>query len=163
MHPATTKAIALTVMSVPMLGFMMLGAAFLLSPHGPATESWHLVGSVADLPEDGTPVLMPVFGKHFDAWTRLPNERISDVFVRKVPETMKVSAALAWHHDQLRIPIRYEQREHKYISVCWNVEFDLQGHEIIGRGGKRVGFKLVMLPVEVENNSIWVCLDSTPI
>ena len=163
MHSAATKAIAVAVMSVPMLGFMMLGAAFLLSPHGPAPESWHLIGSVSDLPDDGLPVLIPVFGKHFDAWTRLPDEKISNVFVRKEPGTTKVSAALAWHHGQFRIPIRYDQSEHKYVSACWNVEFDLQGHEIIERGIKPIGFNLVMPPVEVEHKAIWVCLDSTPI
>lgn len=111
MHPTAKKTIALGALTSPMLGLMMLGGVFLLSPQTPPDQPWHLVASVSELPDDGTPVLMPVFGNRFDAWTRLPDERICDVFVRKEPSTTRVSVIPSWHHGDLRIPLVYDGRE----------------------------------------------------
>ncbi len=130
--------------------------------HPSAVAFGYLIGSVFELPVDGTPVLRPVFGKRFDAWARLPDERICDVFVRREPRTMRVSVAPSWHHGDLRIPIRYDDRKNRYASVCWNVAFDMKGKEITNTGMKPIGFDLGMLPVQVDRNEIWVCLDSTP-
>jgi len=161
MHATAKKVIASCAMTAPILGLMIVGGAFLLSPQSPTTQSWHLIASMSELPDDGTPMLMPVFEKRFDAWTRLPDERVCDVFVRKEPRTTRVSVTPSWHHGDLRIPIRYDDRENKYVSVCWNVAFDMQGKEIITPGMKPIGLDLGMLPVKVNHNEIWVCVDAT--
>jgi hypothetical protein len=161
MHPIAKKTIALSAMAAPMLGLMIVGGEFLLSPQSPAPQSWHLIASMSELPNDGTPVLLPVFEERFDAWTRLPDERVYDVCVRKEPSTTRVSVTPSWHHGDLRIPIRYDDRENKYVSVCWNVAFDMQGKEITTPGMKPIGFDLGMLPVKVNHNELWVCVDAT--
>lgn len=162
MHPTAKKTIAVGLLTAPMLGLMILGGAFLLSPSRPAAQPWHLIASLSELPDDGTPLLRPVYGKRFDAWTRLPDEWICDVFVRKEPNTTNVSVVPAWHHGNWRIPLRYDEHENKYVSICWNVAFDLHGKEITTLGMTRIGLDLDELPLKVIDDEIWVCHDATP-
>jgi hypothetical protein len=159
MHSTTTKSIALTAIAAPMFVLLFLCTAFLVGARDTATQSWFLVAKTSDLPSDGTPLLKTVSAKRFDAWMRLPDKPICDVFVRKSQNADGASVVHSWHHDQFRIPIRYDQKSHQYVSVCWNIACDLQGREVIEKESPPTGLSLTPLPVRVADGAVWVRLD----
>jgi hypothetical protein len=162
MHPTAMKVIAITAIVVPMLGLILIGTAFLLDGHDTPSRSWHRVARLSELPNDGTPVLIPVYRQRFDAWMRLPDERIWDVYVRKETGSDNVSVVQSWHHSHLRIPIRYDSEEKQYVSLCWNVAFDMQGRQLTDRETKTepIDFDIAVLPVKVNDGEVWVRIDA---
>jgi hypothetical protein len=161
MHPTAMKSIAIIAISAPMLGLLSLGTAFLLDTYDTPSRSWHRVASMSELPDDGTPVLKPVYAQRFDAWMRLPDERLWDVYLRKETEFNRVSVVHSWHHPKLRMPILYDSTKKQYVSPCWNVAFDMQGKQLTDRGKKAIGVDLDVMPVRVADGEVWVRFDST--
>ena len=159
--PSTVKKIvAIAGLIAPFVGLMALGAAFLVARHGHHLPSCYIAASTLELPMDGTPLLKQVYAKRFDAWQTLPDEQVSEVFVRMVPDTQQVLVLSAWHDASLRIPIRYDRKKHIYVSCCRNDTFDLDGRNQSGREPNAARSDLAKIPVQVfDDGKRWICLD----
>jgi hypothetical protein len=160
MH-AAKGVLAFSALIVPILGAAWLGAGFLTFRHKPPMQSKFYVTSLSELPDDGTPVLKAVYQKQYDAWTRLPDQRIGNVFVRKDPMTARVSIFRSSHHAEFRIPLRYEAEAKQYVSCWWNVAFDLRGKEIRKLCAQASGFDMTSLPLQIRDEGVWVCVPAT--
>lgn len=156
MHFTTKKSIAMTAIAAPQLALLFLSFAFLVGASDTPEEAWCFVAKTSELPSDGTPVLKTVSAKQFDAWMRLPDQPICDVFVRKSRNADGASVMHSWHHDEFRIPLRYDEITRQYVSVCWKVAFDLQGKEVRGKEDSAMRSNLAQLPVQVADGVIWV-------
>ena len=159
MQPAKKKSIALTALAAPPLTLLLLSIAFLVGASDAPKQSWFLVAKTSELPSDGSPILKTVSAKQFDAWTRLPDKPVCNVFVRKSHNADGVSAVHSWHHDAFRIPLRFDEVTQQYVSACWNVAFDIQGNEVSGKESIPMSSKLAQLPVHVADGVVWVKLD----
>lgn len=159
MHSTTKKSFAITAIAAPLLALLFLGTAFLVGARDIATQSWFVVAKTSELPSDGTPILKTVSAKRIDAWERLPDKPICDVFVRKSQNADGASVVYTWHHDSFRIPLRYDPLTKQYVSVCWNLAFDMQGKEVIEKESIPTGLRLTQLPVQVVDGIVWVRLE----
>ncbi len=159
MNATMKRSIAMASIVAPIMAMLFLSISFLMGASGPQEESWFLVAELSDLPTDGTPIHKTVSAKHFDAWTRLPDRPILDVFIRRSGNANDASVVPSWHHDSFRIPLRYDHRKKQYVSVCWNVAFDMQGKEVSDSESVRTGSSLTQLPVQVVGGDVWVRLD----
>ncbi len=159
MHSTTKKSIALIAIAVPMLAILFLCVAFLVGAKDTETQSWLYVAKTSELPGDGTPIMKTVSVTQFDAWTRLPDKPICQVFVRKSLSADAASVMYTWHHDGFKIPLRYDPITQRYVSICWNVTFDLQGKEVTGKGSIPSDLSVTQLPAKVIDDVVWVRLD----
>ena len=121
------KAAALSIAVLLALAITLPGVAFLTGSALAARKAdWVNVGSHASLPDDGTPELVIVRVTRTDAWTRLPDEVIGRVWLRRVPDTAEV---VALHHYHLRsgAGVVFDDAKRVFRSQCWDLEFDLDG------------------------------------
>ena len=159
MESTMKKSIAILAAMSPILALLFFCGVFLVDSRGTPKQSWFLAANTSELPSDGAPLLKTISVKQFDAWMRLPDRPILDVFVRRSGNAEGASVVPAWHHDSFRIPLRYDQIKKQYVSVCWKIAFDMQGKEISQSESLRTGSSLTQLPVQVVDGDVWVRLD----
>jgi hypothetical protein len=160
MRPFIKQSLTIVALVLPLLGLLLLGAAFLSGAPVAPPSAWRFVAMQSELPDDGTPLLKTVYEGRHDAWLQLPDRPLGNVFVRKEPGTAHPFAVAAWHRGKLQIPIEFDLEKQCYQSVCWNVAFDLHGRQLLQPGHVRDESDLAVLPVQIRQNAVWVNLDS---
>lgn len=132
----------------------VIGMSTTQPERGPA--EWIVVGKLSELPNDGEPHLRAVMAAQVDAWRRLPDRPIGDVFLRRQPGSEWVTVLQARHGGDLRIPVEYDARAKEFRSCCWKVSFDLEGSALGGAGlyrnhMRRIAYRIVDDAVQVRS------------
>ena len=125
------KTAIFALASIIVLTLALPSAAFLAAPSNSQHQvQWIRVASVSSLPEDGTPRLMPIRLARRVDWTRMPEETIGHVFLRRTPEAGAV-VALTPHHSR-GAAVAYDVEKRCFRCTCWGVEFDRNGNPLEG-------------------------------
>lgn len=124
----SAKSLAVLLYALPIVAMLSIGVAFLLTPE-PTQPTWHAIARVADVPDDGHPVRLPVVSATYDAWSRLPERRIGAVFVRKLPGVDRFRI-LEPRHSRLSIAVVYDPEISRFKSCCRVLQFNLDGEVI---------------------------------
>lgn len=108
---------------------------------------------LAALPEDGTPVGVPVVVEApEDAWSRLPPTEIGAVYVRRVPgdERLQAFSTVCPH---LGCRVDYQPKKKQFLCPCHDSAFALDGQVESGpspRGMDELATRVTDGKVEVE-------------
>jgi hypothetical protein len=132
-------------------GIAFLGAPVWVTPCSPTR--WHAVTVLDALPANGTPVRFPAPVADPSGWPAHPEQVRRHIFLRRVAGPWQVLALRADHHGRFRIPVTFDVQARVFRSVCWDVEFALDGKELPARG---IGDELESLPVCVDNGLVFV-------
>lgn len=104
------------------------------SPWGKVTVSgtgeFVSVGPLASVPEDGTPINVPVvIEAPRDAWTRLPATTVGAVFLRRLGGEVLAYSTVCPH---LGCGIDYQSDKRAFACPCHESSFDLDGRVLAG-------------------------------
>ncbi|MDB5340313.1 MAG: (2Fe-2S)-binding protein [Planctomycetaceae bacterium] len=133
MHSIVSKTVALVLLVVPLTSLGVLGFVFLASPP-PLRPSarWLSVAPTSQIPANGQPTFLPIMAPRYDAWTRLSDQIVGHVFVRRDLATNDIKVVSAVH-GPLAVPVDYDQQAGCFISRCFGVRFDINGTAITDR------------------------------
>jgi menaquinol-cytochrome c reductase iron-sulfur subunit len=92
---------------------------------------WLKVGSLADVPTDGTPQAFPVIADTWDAWNYYPPHPIGSVYIRIPAEGEK---PIAWTATcpHLGCFVEFSKAKECFSCPCHNSKFGLDGQRIEG-------------------------------
>jgi hypothetical protein len=133
--------------------FALVSGAYLATPlWAEAEQPWHFLVEYNRLPEDGTPLQLPLYVSRRDAWVQYQEKVLEQVFVRKNPETGKLSIFLPQFRGGR---VDYDPKESIFRARCWGLKFDVEGQEIPNEGFT-MGEQLHELPMLLMGKEIWV-------
>lgn len=135
---------------------MGIGVAFVAAPcSGGPSAADVIITAVSDVPADGLPHRHTVSIRQHNVWTLAPPETIGYVFLRRTPGTSKITALSASHGASFNVPVKFIRSRRKFISQCWKIEFDSNGHALTA------GFAdLLRVPITVIDGQVTVRLKS---
>lgn len=138
------------VVGVPVLG-ALTAPAVRITVRG--AKGFVPVLDLLALPEDGTPVGVPVVVEApEDAWSKLPPTEIGAVYLRKAPEDGRIQA-FSTVCPHLGCRVDYQASKRQFICPCHDSAFDLDGRVESGpspRGMDDLATRVVDGKVEVE-------------
>jgi hypothetical protein len=150
------KIASISIAIILVLALALPGGAFLISPlRSRQTAEWVRVASFAELEFDGAPQMFAIHVPRSDGWTRMPDQCIGRVFLRRIPGTEKV-AALHTHHSRYGTAVTYYPAERIFKCQCFGVEFNLDGQ--LRHPERDAGFTSGMQTIEakVVSNDVFV-------
>ncbi len=127
MHSYAKKTIAIALLIAPVTLLGVVGVIFVVSP--PRSRSdflWLSVAPISRIPADGQPALLPIIAPRHDAWMRLRDEIVGQVFARRDLATNEIQV-ISWLHGPLSVPVDFDPRSGGFISRCFDVRFDING------------------------------------
>lgn len=111
------------------------------------------LASLDQLPEDGSPITVPVLAERVDAWSRFPAQPIGAVLLRRLPDGSVQAINTRCPHAGCTIV--FEPGPRKLFCPCHNASFDLDGRRLDAASPSPRD--LDTLQVKVENQTeIWV-------
>ena len=111
------------------------------------------VGSIASLPDAGTPRKIPVIDTQVDAWNRTPDVPIGSVYVQKTgPQTVRVLNAVCPH---LGCTVGFSAEQNHYACPCHKSSFSIDGTILDPRSPSPRGMDELQSEVRA-NGEIWV-------
>jgi len=124
------KCISAAVVTLALLVVPMgIGLAFVVTPVAETAPPAFVVAVAQDIPADGLPHRFPVMAARRNVWSLAPPETVDYVFLQRSSDTSEVTAMSAWH-SRFKIPVEFIASEQRFVSVCWDVEFDSYGHAL---------------------------------
>jgi len=114
------------------------------------------LASLEMMPEDGTPLKVPVIADRTDAWSRFPAEPIGAVFLSRAagPSNDK-TMALQVICPHAGCSINYDVTGRKYFCPCHAASFDMAGNRTDATSPSPRNMD--SLEVEIRNkNEVWV-------
>jgi menaquinol-cytochrome c reductase iron-sulfur subunit len=132
------------------------GIAAFLNPLRQKGQGGQLMrlASLDVLPDDGTPVKMPIIAQRADAWTQYPPSPIGAVFLRREGKKVLALQSLCPH---AACPLGYDAQNKQFACPCHaQPRFRLSGERV--EGPKSYSPRdMDSLDVEIRNkNEIWV-------
>jgi len=106
--------------------------------------------TVADLPDDGEPLFVPVVADKVDAWNRIPNQQIGSIFLRKDGNEIVAFNTVCPH---LGCSVKFRAAEQDFYCPCHTSTFQLDGekvNEIPPRGMDRLEVKVDSGEIKVK-------------
>lgn len=102
------------------------GVVTFLNPLRQKSQSGQFMrlASLELVPEDGTPLKVPVIADRTDAWVRYPLEPIGAVFLRRNGKNIEALQASCPHAG---CSINYDAAGNKFFCPCHSASFDLAG------------------------------------
>ncbi|MEX2174742.1 MAG: Rieske (2Fe-2S) protein [Pirellulaceae bacterium] len=123
------------------------------SKEAEAQRPYRRVATVAALPDDGTPVQVPVIADLTDAWNREPNQPVGAVYLRKVGDEIECLNTICPHAG---CRVAYSADRQVFQCPCHNSSFKLDGARILPSPSPR---DMDALPVDAEKlaaGEVWV-------
>lgn len=115
------------------------------------------LASLDTVPEDGTPLKVPVIADRADAWSRFPAEPIGAVFLCRVKDSTVTALQVICPHAGCSI--NYDAAGRKYFCPCHAASFDLTGKRTDATSPSPRDMD--SLEAEVRNkNQVWVKFQS---
>jgi menaquinol-cytochrome c reductase iron-sulfur subunit len=152
------KAAAVSCGAIALATPVAAGVAAFLNPlrqKSPGGEFMRLA-SLDAIPEDGTPLKVPVIADRTDAWSRFPKESIGAVFLSRPGGKAKGDVtALQVICPHAGCSINFDVSGHKYFCPCHAASFDLAGVRTDATSPSPRNMD--SLEVEIRNkNEVWV-------
>jgi menaquinol-cytochrome c reductase iron-sulfur subunit len=125
-----------------------------LSPLGQASEAGEpmRLAMLASLPDDGTPVRVPVLLDVVDGWSRTPNQPVGAVFLRKIGKDQIVALQAECPHAGCAVA--YDPQKRDFVCPCHLARFDLDGKRT--DAGSESPRDLDTLTAEPRGSEVWV-------
>jgi nitrite reductase/ring-hydroxylating ferredoxin subunit len=109
------------------------GIAFFLDPIlrrrtpfiGGDADGFLPVTSLADLPDDGTPLRFVLRADKLDAWNKFTNQTIGTVYLRKMPGNQIIAFSDTCPH--LGCKVDYQEGKQEFLCPCHASAFELGG------------------------------------
>ncbi len=110
------------------------------------------LASLATIPQDGTPLKVPVIADRSDAWSRFTAEAIGAVFLRRSGGDVTALQVICPHAG---CSINYDATGRRYFCPCHAASFDLSGKRTDETSPSPRDMD--SLEVEIRNkNEVWV-------
>ncbi len=155
------QAAALIFGTVSLLVPAILGMVAFLNPLRQKSRAGQFMRltSLAVLPDDGTPLKVPVIADRTDAWTRFPNEPIGAVFLRLLGEDQVEAIQVVCPHAGCAVQYDASVEGGKFFCPCHAASFDLTGNRLDKTSSSPRN--LDTLEVKIENRTeVWVKFQS---
>jgi hypothetical protein len=121
------KMASISIATCLVFAMVLPGGVFLIAPlRSRQPVEWVRVASLAELEFDDAPQMFVIRMPRSDGWTRMPDQCIGRVFLRRIPGIEKV-AALHTHHSRYGTAVTYYPAERIFKCQCFGVEFNLDG------------------------------------
>jgi hypothetical protein len=146
------KLAILTMGAILASTIVVPGACFLTSTAREPVKVWYFVSRIDELSQDGTPQQAVVRVARRNAGTRLPEETVGRVYLRRIPETGELIALRTVHSRGSSV--LYDDEKRVFRCGCWDIEFDLNGNERDGRFSAVIS----QVKVKVEGGEVFVRL-----
>lgn len=91
----------------------------------------------------------------YDAWTRVSDDIVGNVYARRDPDTHEITVVSAVH-GPLSVPVDYDQMNGCFTSRCYGTRFHLNGTVIQGRNGGSSKDGLQEIDFTIVNNVLFV-------
>lgn len=112
------------------------------------------VATIEQLPDDGTPIRIPIVADLVDAWNREPNQPIGAVYLRKVGDQVIAFNAICPH---LGCFVGYTGGDNVFLCPCHTSAFELDGARIKPSPSPRDLDKLVVDEDRLaDTGEIWI-------
>jgi menaquinol-cytochrome c reductase iron-sulfur subunit len=112
------------------------------------------LASLDAIPQDGTPLKVPVVADRIDAWTRFPAEPIGAVFLRRTGNKTEALQVIC-PHAGCSIGFEGSAKGGKFFCPCHAASFDLAGKRMDETSPSPRDMDT--LDVEIRNkNEVWV-------
>jgi menaquinol-cytochrome c reductase iron-sulfur subunit len=113
------------------------------------------LASLETIPEDGSPLKVPVIADRTDAWSRFPAEPIGAVFISRVAGRSGEIEAFQVICPHAGCSINYDAAGRKYFCPCHAASFDLAGNRTDATSPSPRNMDA--LDVEIRNKTeIWI-------
>ncbi len=111
------------------------------------------VATLDMVPENGTPITVPILAERVDAWNRYPSQPIGGIFLRRTEEGKLLALNVRCPH--LGCTVIYDSAKGELLCPCHNARFNLNGERLeVNSQSPR---DLDPLEVEVRNGGeIWI-------
>jgi menaquinol-cytochrome c reductase iron-sulfur subunit len=147
---ATAVVCGATAMAVPTIA----GVVTFLNPLRQKSQGGQFMrlASLEAIPQDGTPLKVPVIADRTDAWSRFPAEPIGAVFLRRTGGKTEAFQVICPHAG---CSINYDAPGRRYFCPCHAASFDLAGDRTDATSPSPRNMD--SLEVEIRNkNEVWV-------
>lgn len=116
------------------------------------------VASVEAIPNDGTPVQVPVIADLTDAWVREPNQPVGAVYLRKNGDKIECFNAICPHAGCF---VAYQADRKVFQCPCHTSAFDLEGKRLSEKSPSPRDMDMLEVDVRVDpdkaaNGEVWV-------
>ncbi len=112
------------------------------------------VASLDAVPEDGTPVQVPVIADLTDAWVREPNQPVGAVYLRRNGDKIECLNAICPHAGCF---VAYAAERKVFQCPCHNSSFDLVGKRLSEKSpSPRDMDTLQVDPDKLASGEVWV-------
>src|SRR5262245_21118744 len=137
--------------------FVFLDPLFKRKPaaksEGESSHQLRRVSSLAALPEDGTPVQVPVIADLTDAWNREPNQPVGAVYLRRVGDKVECFNAICPHAGCF---VAYAADRKVFQCPCHTSSFQLDGQRILPSPSPRNMDALKVDGGKLKEGEVWV-------
>jgi Rieske Fe-S protein len=120
------KATAIACGAVAIATPVVAGVVTFLNPLRQKSQGGEFMrlASLATIPEDGTPLKVPVIADRTDAWSRFPAEAIGAVFLRRNGDGVTALQVIC---PPAGCSLNYDPVGRRYFCPCHAASFDLTG------------------------------------
>jgi menaquinol-cytochrome c reductase iron-sulfur subunit len=120
---------------------------------GAEAHPFRRVASLAALPDDGTPVQVPVIADLTDAWSREANQPVGAVYLRRVGDEVEAFNAICPHAGCF---VAYTETRDCFQCPCHTSSFTLAGERIMPSPSPRDMDSLQVDPEKLKDGEVWV-------
>lgn len=111
------------------------------------------VATVDSIPDDGTPIQVPVISDLADAWNREPNQPIGAVFLRKAGDEIQCFSAICPHAG---CRVGYVGDRNIFQCPCHTSAFSLDGARQMPSPSPRDMDPLALDKEKLKQGEVWV-------
>jgi menaquinol-cytochrome c reductase iron-sulfur subunit len=165
--PVTPRRNAVAAMAALLVGAVIsivpcaAGIAMFLDPlfrrkaktGGESERPFQRVASLDALPDDGTPVQVPVIADLTDAWNREPNQPIGAVYLRRDGDHVICFNAICPHAGCF---VAYAGDREVFQCPCHTSSFDLDGQRIMPSPSPRNMDDLKVDEEKLKEGEVWI-------
>jgi Rieske Fe-S protein len=91
-------------------------------------QEWVAVTTLESLSADSVPRRFPIAVPRFDAWSRLPDEVIGSVHLRRTETPSQVLALCTTNHSGC--PVEFNAEKRVFEDPCWKGRWDVDGRPL---------------------------------
>ena len=148
------KATAIACGAVAITTPVVAGIVTFLNPLRQKSQGGEFMrlASLETIPQDGTPLKVPVIADRSDAWSRFPAEPIGAVFLRRSGGSVEALQVICPHAG---CSINYDAAGRKYFCPCHAASFDLSGKRTDATSPSPRSMDSLEVDIR-DKNEVWV-------
>ena len=148
------KATAIACGAVALATPVAAGVVTFLNPVRQKSQGGQFMrlASLETIPQDGTPLKVPVIADRTDAWSRFPAEPIGAVFLRRSGGGVTALQVICPHAG---CSINYDAAGRKYFCPCHAASFDIAGKRTDATSPSPRNMDTLEVDIR-DKNQVWV-------